>query len=221
MIQIEYTDIANEQIDKILSNDNIYDSHGHFTQQFVNWNSEFHHYINEGVIKQHGLLKQGVYQIGTIGRLEYKYFTLNDTEVFEILEFRFTKFPYTTRKARYSVVGDAGYGYKVIQSTFNEKYALLTPQRRYLTKFVFDNIISFHHSSDDYNTIYAVGFIGDRVYAIYQDGNIQVLPYSKDEYLNKTHKYYESKKHTKGTVILNEAILRKIVCKVLQEVLSA
>lgn len=221
MIRIAYSDKATNQLDEILSNDKIYDAHGHFTQQFINWNYEFHHYVSDGTISKSHLNCHGWYRIGTIGTLEYKYFKLDDSETFEILEFRFTKLPYTTRKPWYKVVGEAGYGYKVVQSTFNNKCTLLTPQKRYLTKFVFDNIIGFHHSSDDYNLVYAVGFIGDRVYAIYQNDAIEVLPYSKEEYLKKTHKYYESKRYRKNTIALDESRLRRIVHEVLQEVLSA
>lgn len=118
----------------------------------------------------------------------------------------------------YSIVGDAGYRYKIIQSTSNNKYAILTPQRKYLTKFVFDEIIGFHHSSNDFNTIYAIGFQENRVFAIYQDGKIEVLPYSKEEYLNKKHKYYESLKPRK--MMINESHIRQIIRETLRRYLQ-
>ncbi len=82
--------------------------------------------------------------IGKIGKCEYKCFTVSDNTVFEIIEFRFTKLPYTS-KSKYKVISDAGYGYKIVQSTFNGLCAILTPQRRLLTKYAFDGIIGFHH----------------------------------------------------------------------------
>lgn len=124
----------------------------------------------------------------------------------------------TISNEKYSIVGDAGYGYKIIQSTSNNKYTILTPQRKYLTKFVFDEIIGFHHSSSDYNTIYATGFQGDRVFAIYQDGNIKVLPYSKEEYFNKKHKYYESHKLHKK--VITESHIRQMVRETLRRYLQ-
>lgn len=219
MTRIAYSDKATNQLDEILSNDKIYDAHGHFTQQFINWNYEFHYYVSDRTISKSHLVIQGVYHIGGIGTLEYNYFKLEDTDVFEILEFRFTKLPYSTRKPKYNVVGEAGYGYKVVQSTFNGKCTLLTPKRRYLTKFVFDSIIGFHHSSDNYNVVYAVGFMDDRVYAIYQNGAIQVLPYTKEQYLKTKHNYYESKRHKLNKVVLNEAQLKNIVHKVIKRFL--
>lgn len=116
------------------------------------------------------------------------------------------------------MVGDAGYNYKIIQSVFNHKCSILTPQRKYLTKFIFDQIIGFHHSSDDYNTIYAIGFQGDRAFAIYQDGNIKVLPSSKEEYLNKKHKYYESHKPHKK--VITESHIRQMVRETLRRYLQ-
>ena len=48
--------------------------------------------------------------------------------------------------------------------------------------------------------MYAIGLQENRVFAIYQDVNIKVLPYSKEEYLNKKHKYYESHKLHKKVI---------------------
>jgi hypothetical protein len=221
MLTIRYTQEAHKQIDEIISNQSIYDQYGHFTQQFVNWNYEFHHYVNVGTITKQKLSNHGLYTIGSIGKLVYNYFSINDTEVFQILEFRFSKLPYTqqTRQTPYKIVGDAGYGYKVVQSAFNGKHSILTPQKKYLTKFVFDNIIGFHHSSNAYNTIYAIGFINDRAYAIYKNGNIQVLSYTKDQYLNKKHKYYESV-NKRTEIILKESQLRRLIQESIKKILN-
>jgi hypothetical protein len=217
MLQIEYSENATEQLNEIIENPSIYNN-GHFTQLYINWNSEFYRYVNPKSIGESYLTKYGWYKIGGIGVFDYKYTRINDRCVIEILEFRFSKLPYQQKKQQYTIIGDAGYKYKIIQSIFNHKCSILTPQRKRLTKFVFDQIIGFHHSSNDYNTIYATGFQGDRVFAIYQDGNIKVLPYSKEEYLNKKHKYYESHKPHKK--VITESHIRQMVRETLRRYLQ-
>ena len=218
MFVLRYLPEAEEIINDIISSENIYTCDGHFTQEFLNWNNEFHRYVNKETISKLNLPEHDVYDIGTIGKLDYLHFTIEDDEIFVILEFRFSKLPYKQKKQQYKVVGNAGYKHKIIQSTFNHKYSILTPQRKYLTKFVFDEIIGFHHSSNDFNTIYAIGFQENRVFAIYQDGKIEVLPYSKEEYLNKKHKYYESNKPRK--MVINESYIREIIRETLRRYLQ-
>lgn len=46
------SDTANKQIDEIYTNKHIYDKYGHFTQKFINWNYEFHRYVNKTSIEQ-------------------------------------------------------------------------------------------------------------------------------------------------------------------------
>ena len=140
---------------------------------------------------------------------EYKIVKTKDDIVCEIIEFRFYKLPYNLTKLQYKILNSAGYGYKISQSQNNNKCAILTPQNKQLTKYIFDDIIGFHHSTNNYNVIHAIGFIKDRVYAIYKDGTIQILHYSKEEYLNKKHRYDESIKHIK--YLLNESLLNKII----------
>lgn len=218
MISIETTSYAERQIDSIYTNKRVYNGK-HFTQEFLNWNSEFHRYVNEIAISKQKLSSNGWYKIGAIGVLEYQCCYTNDAIVFKIVEFRFSKLPYSNKAQKsHTVVGDGGFGYKIIQSTFNQKQAILTPRGGFLTKFVFDNIIGFHHSSDDYNTVYAIGFIGDRVYAIYQNGDIRLLPLSTKEYLSKKHKYYESVK--KRRILLPESRLKRIIRQAILEVVG-
>ena len=200
MFKIEYSPIATEQINEIYDNSQIYNGKN-FTQKFLKWNSEFHHYVGKETLSKLNLPEQGVYDIGTIGKLNYFHFTLEDGEIFVILEFRFSKLPYSTQKTKRKIVKDAGYGYKIVQSFPDEKCAILSPKNKYLTNFAFDNIIGFHHSIDDYNKVYAVGFIKDRVFAIYPNSDIEVLPYSKDEYLKNKHRYDESVKFYKMIII--------------------
>mgnify|MGYP003318074793 CR=1 FL=1 len=212
------SDIADKQIDDIYCNKNIYDPYGHFTQQFLNWNREFHRYVNPMAMNSHIDAIEGIYTIGRIGTLMYNSFNLNGVQVFEIIEFNFTKLPYTKRDPKYNVIFDANYGYNIIQSTSNNLYAILKPNHKPLTKYAFDNIIGFHHSSNDYKTIYAIGFIGNRVYAIYPNGDINILPYSKEEYLTMKHKYYENKRYYKR--LLNENTIRRITTKVINRILN-
>ena len=156
----------------------------------------------------------GIYKIGKIASLEYNNVIVNDAEIFEIIEFHFTKLPYAKSVHKYKVVGNAGFGYKIIQSSLNNRYTILTPTRTKLTKFTFDEIIGFHHSSDEYNKIYAIGFIGNRVYSIEMDGNITLLPYSKEEYLTMKHKYYESKQR----IVITQRQLQRIITETLKRV---
>lgn len=195
MLSIEYSDYAANQIDGIFSNNGIYNRYGCFSQKFLNWNGEFHHYVSAKMISRTQLTQHGWYRIGTIGLIEYKHITLNDTGVFEILAFHFFRLPYPTPRCRYILTGDAGFGYKIIKSTFNGLYSILTPQQTQLTKFTFDNIIGFHHSSEDYNEILAIGFIGNRVYSITEDGNVVLLRMSKKGYLETKHRYDENRRH--------------------------
>lgn len=215
MVKILYTIDAQQQIDDIITDSRIYLGKS-FTQEFINWNREFHHYVNARAISKVKLFQHGIYKIGDIGTLIYNHYTLNDADIFEILSFRFSKRPYSTKK--YKIVGDGGYRYKIIQSTFNYKYTLLTPKNRFLTKFAFDGIIGFHHSSNDYNVLYAIGFIGDRVYAIYPDRNIQLLQCSKEEYLKMKHKYYESLMRRR--IILSESRLNRIIRESIRRVVG-
>lgn len=187
---------ANKQIDEIYANKHIYDRYWHFTKKFINWNYEFNRYVNKTSIEQLHLSQKGLYQIGSIGILEYNYFTSNDSEIFEIIEFRFTRLPYDSSASQeYTIIGDAGYHYKIARSNKNGLSTILKPNGTLLTKYFFDDIIGFHHASHDFNVLYAIGFKGDRVYKIYTDGNIELERHSKQQYLSMKHNFYESKQH--------------------------
>ena len=187
---------ANKQIDEIYANKHIYDRYGHFTKKFINWNYEFNRYVNKTSIEQLHLSQKGLYQIGSIGILEYNYFTSNDSEIFEIIEFRFTRLPYDSSASQeYTIIGDAGYHYKLARPNKNGLSTILKPNGTLLTKYFFDDIIGFHHASHDFNVLYSIGFKGDRVYKIYTDGNIELERHSKQQYLSMKHNFYESKQH--------------------------
>lgn len=95
------------------------------------------------------------------------------------------------------VVTDGGYGYKILRHDDSNKETIQTPQGEILFNPIFDDIIGFHHSSSDYDTIHAIGFIGARVYSIAMDGKITLLHTSKSAYLSSPHLYYESKVQNK------------------------
>ena len=215
---IKYSPNAAQQMDEIYSNDSIYNGRN-FTQRFNNWNREFHHYVNTKTISQYNLSNRGWYKIGDLGVLEYKCTANQEGLIFNILTFHFSKLPYSQKKQQcYRVIGDAGYGYKIVQSTTDNKCAILTPQRKRLTKFAFDDIIGFHHSSNDFNIVHAIGFQGDRVFAIYTNGDIKVLHCSRSEYLNKKHRYDESHKPRK--IAINESHIRTIIRETLRRLLQ-
>lgn len=89
-------------------------------------------------------------------------------------------------KKTYSVC-DTCFGFSSVLYDNSQKYGILKPDRKPLVKPIFDDIINFHHSTDDYNTIHAIGFIGDRVYSIDMEGNTTLLHKSKVEYLEENH----------------------------------
>lgn len=218
MLIIEYSNSATEQLNEILSNTNIYDIYGHFTQMYINWNSEFYRYINENIISKQNLSNQGIYPIGKIGTLEYKHFALNDVEVFEIIEFRFSKLPYKTQNSKIKIVGDGGYGYKITQSLFNNKCAILSPQNKRLCKYVFDDIIGFHNHFGYNENPTAIGFIGDRVYKIEMDGNISLIwNMSKSDFLNMKQQIDDAKKRLKCLIRESvKSVINNIKINVLQ-----
>jgi hypothetical protein len=101
------------------------------------------------------------------------------------------------QKFPYMEVGDAGYGYKIVQHDDTKKEAILTPQGKLLTDAVYDDIIGFyHHFGYDKNPT-AIGFIGDRVYDIEMNGKPTLLKMSKKELLNMKQTY-EAKQTTRG-----------------------
>lgn len=66
--------------------------------------------------------------------------------------------------------------------------------------------------------MYAIGLQENRVFAIYQEVKIKVLPYSKEEYLNKKHKYYESHKLHKK--VITESHIGQVVRETLRRYLQ-
>ena len=105
------------------------------------------------------------------------------------------------RKTCYKI-GDGGYNFTLMQNEKTGLKAIRNPHGKFICKAVFDDIIGFHHSTDDYNVIHAIGFIGERVYSISMNGNVTLLNISKEEYLKRTHRYDE---------IINRRISRIII----------
>lgn len=139
----------------------------------------------------------------------------------------------SNRNPSYSVC-DNCFGFKNILYDNSQKYAILKPDGKRLVKPVFDDIINFHHSSNDYNTLHAIGFINDRVYEISTDGNIVLLHMSKEDYLNAEHKFFEARQrqkiieykqyntmnNTRNRVRLTESQLRSVIKESVKQVLS-
>ena len=66
MLKIIISPEAELQLDAIYENNGIYDGRN-FTQAFINWNREFHCYVNAKTICQTNLIPYGWYNIGSIG----------------------------------------------------------------------------------------------------------------------------------------------------------
>lgn len=139
----------------------------------------------------------------------------------------------SNRNPSYSVC-DNCFGFKTILYDNSQKYAILKPDGKRLVKPVFDDIINFHHSSNDYNTLHAIGFINDRVYEISTDGNVVLLHMSKEDYLNAEHKFFEARQrqkiieykqyntmnNTRNRVRLTESQLHNVIKESVKQVLS-
>ena len=106
----------------------------------------------------------------------------------------------STKNPSYSVC-DTCFGFSSVLYDNTQKYGILKPDGKQLVKPIFDDIINFHHSAEDYNTIHAIGFIGDRVYSITKDGNVTLLHISKDDYLKQKHHYDEMFKRRLNTIL--------------------
>ena len=102
-------------------------------------------------------------------------------------------------------VSDTSYGFSSVLYDSTQKSGIIKPDGSKLVEPIFDDIINFHHSTDDYNTIHAIGFIGDRVYSISMNGDVTLLHMSKQDYLNKKHLYDEMRKR-KIAHIISEVI---------------
>jgi len=139
----------------------------------------------------------------------------------------------SNRRPSYSVC-DTCFGFSSVLYDNSQKYGILKPDGKPLVKPIFDDIINFHHSSNDYNTLHAIGFINDRVYEITTDGNVILLHMSKDDYLNAIHKFFEAKqrckiienkqyntmKNTRNKVRLTESQLHQVIKESVKKVLS-
>ena len=102
-------------------------------------------------------------------------------------------------------VSDTSYGFSSVLYDSTQKSGIIKLDGSKLVEPIFDDIINFHHSTDDYNTIHAIGFIGDRVYSISMNGDVTLLHMSKQDYLNKKHLYDEIRKR-KIAHIISEVI---------------
>ena len=118
----------------------------------------------------------------------------------------------STRSPSFSV-SDTCFGFSSVLYDNTQKYGILKPDGNQLVKPIFDDIINFHHSAEDYNFIHAIGFIGDRVYSITMDGNVSLLHISKEEYLKQKHHYDEMLKRKLNTIIAEtiNKFLQKVI----------
>ena len=99
--------------------------------------------------------------MGKMGEFDYYIINVRGVYVVVITSFYFSWLPFESNVIRKTK--DAGYGYIIVQNTQTQKFAIRKPNNRPLTNTVFDGIIGFHHSIEDYNKMHAIGFIGNRV----------------------------------------------------------
>lgn len=138
------------------------------------------------------------------GNIIYSKSTVNGetTITVEGFEFDFDKFiNWLLHKEKHALpfsICDVCFGVACVLYDKSQKYGLVDSLLQPLVKQKFDDIINFHHSTEDYNKIHAIGFLGDRVYSISQKGDITLLHISKQDYLNKKHRYDESNKRYVG-----------------------
>lgn len=132
----------------------------------------------------------GSYVIGNIGMLRYHIFQLKDSLVFEIIEFRFSKFPYKQKKITYLIINkNIGNGYKIAKSLSNNKLALFNPKYKQLTKFEFDTISNLKQSKNNPNEIYAIGNKENQKYKITLDGK-QSLVENKNHFIVEKSEFF-------------------------------
>ena len=221
---LRFTKYADEQLNAIYTNPKVYLSGKQFTEQFKAWNYELLQYIRPTTFI--GAKCKGSMSLGRIGELYYNIYEVGGTNVVIIEKFYFRWLPFAklskSSKSRFNKIDDAGYGYSVVQDINSQKMAITKPNKQPLTKPVFDDIIGFHHSTEDYNKMHAIGFIGNRVYEILMNGDINILHISKEEYLAMKHRYDEMlrrrldmiieknlKQYLSKNVILEDSRLRR------------
>lgn len=134
-----------------------------------------------------------IYRIPKWGTVKYTKFVIGNDVIVYADVFSYNKqnlYDWLNHKSNtkpsYSIC-DTCFGFSSVLYDNSQKYGILKPDRKPLVKPIFDDIINFHHSTDDYNTIHAIGFIGDRVYSIDMEGNTTLLHKNKVEYLEDNH----------------------------------
>ena len=200
---LRFTEFADEQLDAIYSDKRAYINGSQFREQFRVWNYELLQYLRQSVFLD--VEYRGTISLGRIGELYYQIFEAKDANVVVIERFYFSWLPFeksvTPSKRGFQKLNDAGYGYYIAQNLASQKMAILNRDNKPITKFVFDSIIGFHHSVENYNVIHAIGFIGDRVYSISMQGIPTLLHLSKNDYLSMKHLYDEALRRKLNTIV--------------------
>ncbi len=204
---LRFTKYADGQLNTIYTDKRVYTNKLQFTEEFEEWNYELLQYVRPSTF--YNANARGSISMGRIGELFYQIYEVGGINIVVVEKFYFKWLPFTTlmavasSKNRLCKIDDAGYSYSIIQDSITKKMAIRKPNSQYLTKFVFDEIIGFHHSTEDYNKIHAIGFIGDRVYSIPLDGELKLLHMSKNDYLSMKHRYDEMLRKRINIIIEN------------------
>lgn len=195
---VTYTREANAQLDTIYTDKRAYVNATSFTETFKSWNYTLLQYLRPSTFCK--VKSRGTIPMKNIGEFDYYIVTVREIHVVVITYFHFNYLPFTNNVKK---IEDAGYGYSIVQDSNSQKVAIRKPNNKPLTNFVFDSIIGFHHSKEDYNNIHAIGFIGNRVYSIPLYGEPTLLHISKNDYLSMKHRYDETFRRKLKIIIEN------------------
>lgn len=121
------------------------------------------------------------------------------------------------------VIGDLNYNFKLISNQKQNLYGIMTPYDEILIRHYYDRIIPFHHCSENYNRMHAIGIKNGRCFAIDFDGNTEVLSMNASELstigCRHFHNLGESKKKQ---IRLTEAqfkiMLTECITKIINEI---
>ena len=121
------------------------------------------------------------------------------------------------------VVDNLNYNYKLISNQEQNLYGIMTPDDEILIKPYYDRIIPFHHCSENYNRIHAIVFKDGRCFAIYFDGNTEVLSMNASELSTIGCRHFHNLRESKKKSIrLTEAhfkmMLTECITKIINEI---
>ncbi|MDE6522691.1 MAG: hypothetical protein K2L17_07730 [Muribaculaceae bacterium] len=135
--------------------------------------------------------------------------------------FQFIRYHRYSRNGQPIVVGNLNYNYKLITNQGSRLYGIMTPYDEILIRPYYDRIIPFHHCSENYNRMHAIGIKNGRCFAIYFDGNTEVLSMNASELstigCRHFHNLGESKKKS---IRLTEAQFKRMLTECITKIIN-